>query len=222
MPSINDFQFYDPDAEMTMTMGDLPHWQQAGATYFITYRTFDSISKTAVAQILAERDDWLQRHGINATDADWHNHLRKLPLAQQQAFRRTLSNRFEQELDQLAGECLLKKPNLASIVSDSLHHFDNERYLLGAFVVMPNHVHVLVRVFPEYEMLKQCFSWKHFQAHEINLSERRSGHIFQSESFDHLVRDSDHFFKFRRYIEDNPRKAKLKSSEFLLYLPEIT
>lgn len=40
--------------------------------------------------------------------------------------------------------CLLRQPVLAKIVADSLRHFDGDRYCLGDFVVMPNHVHLLV------------------------------------------------------------------------------
>ena len=40
-----DFHFYDPSVPVTVTRGHLPHWDQAGATYFITWRTADSIPK---------------------------------------------------------------------------------------------------------------------------------------------------------------------------------
>ncbi len=222
MLSILDFQFFDPKADFTITAGDLPHWQQAGATYFITYRTIDSISTVAMQRIIAERDDWLLRHGVNATASDWHVSLRKLPERQQQLFRRVFSTVFEKELDLLEGECLLKKPRLTQIVANSLRHFDGLRYQLAGFVVMPNHVHILVGSFPKFSMLQQCYGWKHFQAHQINLAENRIGHIFQPESFDHLVRDGDHFLKFRRYIEENPKKANLSDGDFELCLPDIS
>lgn len=191
MLSILDFQFFDPKADFTITAGDLPHWQQAGATYFITYRTIDSISALAMQRIIAERNDWLLRHGVKAATSDWSMSLRKLSEAQQQLFRKTFSTVFEKELDQLNGECLLKKPRLTQIVADSLRHFDGQRYQLGGFVVMPNHVHFL------------CV-------------------FFQPESFDHLVRDGDHFLNFRSYMEENPKKANLADGDFELCLPDIS
>ncbi|MEY4482589.1 MAG: hypothetical protein RL693_41 [Verrucomicrobiota bacterium] len=39
------FQFFNPEAEITITQGRLPHWDQTGATYFITWRTADSVPK---------------------------------------------------------------------------------------------------------------------------------------------------------------------------------
>ena len=40
-----DFSIYDPTAPVTVTHGHLPHWEQVGSTYFITWRTADSIPK---------------------------------------------------------------------------------------------------------------------------------------------------------------------------------
>ena len=221
MIPIREFQFFDPRAELTITAGHLPHWQQPGATYFITYRTSDSISQVAMDRILRSRDDWLARHGINAAQSNWHQQLGKRPIQLRETFRRSFAAELEQELDQLAGECLLQRADLAAIVSESLQRFDGERYRLAAFVVMPNHVHVLAQIFPERAMLDQCYGWKHFQAHKINQRLGRRGHFFQAESFDHLVRDEEHFWKFRRYIEQNPERAKLNPDECSLYLPAV-
>jgi putative transposase len=221
MLSIRDFQFFDPEAEVTITTGHLPHWQQPGATYFITYRTVDSIGSVAMERILCERDDWLMRNGIDVAKSNWHRQLRDLSEQHQRTFRRLFATKFEDELDRLEGECLLGKLELAEIVAASLKRFDGERYRLGAFVVMPNHVHILAQIFADRTMLQQCFSWKHYQAHKINQAMDRTGHFYQPESFDHLVRDDDHFRKFRRYIADNPSKAKLKEGEYVAFLPDI-
>ncbi len=55
--------------------------------------------------------------------------------------------RIEKWLDQGMGNCHLKRPDIASIVANALHHFDNDTYELGSFVVMPNHVHAILRRF---------------------------------------------------------------------------
>ncbi|MEJ7590531.1 MAG: hypothetical protein WKF77_03225 [Planctomycetaceae bacterium] len=49
----------------------------------------------------------------------------------------------ETKLDECPGACVLKRPELAKIVADSLQHFDCNLYRMGDFVVMPNHVHLL-------------------------------------------------------------------------------
>ncbi|WP_246151837.1 hypothetical protein [Rubripirellula reticaptiva] len=55
MLRISDFQFFDPDAEFQVTFGDLPHWQQPGATDFITDRLSDSNPLAACNRIMAQR-----------------------------------------------------------------------------------------------------------------------------------------------------------------------
>ena len=148
MLSIREFQFFDPDGEISVTVGHLPHWQQPGATYFITYRTIDSIGSVAMDRIIAERNDWLARNEIDASRPDWPTKLKRLSPRHRQAFQRMFAIEFENELDRLVGECPFQHEPLYRIVADSLHHFDGQRYRLGGFVVMPNHIHLFGSYFP--------------------------------------------------------------------------
>ena len=76
----------------------------------------------------------------------------------------------EHWLDRGHGECILKKSDLAEIVANALRHFDHDRYVLDAFVVMPNHVHVLVRLAEGQPLADILHSWKSFSAKAINRS----------------------------------------------------
>ena len=79
-------------------------------------------------------------------------------------------------------------------------------YELGAYVVMANHVHLLIwpKVTPD-RLLK---SLKGATAREANRLLGRTGEPFwQKESYDHWVRDAAEYAKIRRYIENNPVKA---------------
>ncbi len=221
MLRLTDFQFFDPDCEFTVTAGDLPHWEQPGATYFITYRLVDSIPQDAFDRILSARNEWLRGRGIDPALPYWVDKLRNQPAKLRDLFRRTFAIAFESELDKLAGDCQLEDPDLSDIVAKSLRVFDGQRYLLGGFVVMPNHVHVLARIDPGRTMLQQCYSWKHYQAFQANKYLGRSGKFLQAESFDHLVRGGDQFEKYRNYLATNPEKANLKASQYKLYLPDI-
>jgi len=211
------FRFFDPKQEFAVTYGKLPHWEQDGVTYFITFRTADSLPSSVMRLWERQRDDWLRRHGVEPGRNDWHVAFERLAEATQQEFHRMFAAKLEGYLDECHGECLLKRPALAKIVADALTHFDGVRYHLGEFVVMPNHVHVLVCFSPRVRMLKQCYSWKHYTSGQINRALGRSGEFWQKESFDHLVRDADHFARFDTYILDNPRKANLKAGEFHHY-----
>jgi putative transposase len=98
---------------------------------------------------------------------------------------------------------------------ETFHFSDRRLYALGDYVIMPNHAHVLVW-FPESEisMKLQCRSWKRMSSLGINRLLGRSGHFWQGESYDHIVRSQAQFEHYRRYIAENPLKAKLREGEY--------
>ena len=114
----------------------------------------------------------------------------------------------------VANACCLRQPELSKIVADSLLHFDGDRYRMGDFVVMPNHVHLLVAVASEDRMRKQFDSWLHWTATQINRASGTSGHFWQQEPFDHLVRSNDQYDYLRNYLRDNPKQAGLSVGEY--------
>ena len=210
-------QTFDPEAEFSVVERKLPHWSQAGTVAFITWRTWDSMPRAVVDRWISEREDWLARNGINCGQADWNLKLARLTESQLYEFRTLMAERWNGELDQCHGRCVLRNPDAAGIVADSLHHFDGDRYNLSAFVVMPNHVHILVAFRDEEGMLNQCESWKHYTATKLNRMIGRRGRFWEVDDFDHLVRSTEAFDHYCRYIADNPRRAQLKPGEFLLY-----
>jgi REP element-mobilizing transposase RayT len=181
---------------------------------FITWRTWDSIPAAVLERWLAERDAWLRKHDIDLT-ANWQTHLSRLPAEVVLDFRLLISDRWNEHLDACHGECVLRRAELAEIVANSLQHFDGERYDLTDFVVMPNHVHVLVAFPDEESMLEQCESWKRYTATKINRVLGRSGRFWQQDGFDHLVRSVEQFEHYRNYIADNPRRSGLGTGEYI-------
>jgi putative transposase len=214
-----DFQFFNPNEKVTITRGHLPHWDQEGATYFITWRTADSIPREVWLRWRDERDAWLRQHGIDPAAKDWRRHVEELAEEHRQDFRR-FARALEAELDAGHGECVLRLPHLAALVVGALRFFGGTRYVLGDFVVMPNHVHLLVGGLPRDAMLKQVESWKKWTALRINEALGRRGRFWQDESFDHLVRNEASFGKFRHYIAQNPVKAGLRQGEFVAWRHE--
>ena len=96
------------------------------------------------------------------------------------------------------------------------------RYELGDFVVMPNHVHVLVRPLGEWDLEQILHSWKRFSASAMNRLLARRGPVWWKDNFDHLVRSGEKFAKFQRYIADNPAKANLRPSEYHLHRTSLS
>jgi type I restriction enzyme R subunit len=120
-------------------------------------------------------------------------------------------------LDQGHGECVLRNREFATIVLDSLRHFDEERYDLDCAIVMPNHVHLLVQFKLPTTCSDQCDSWLHFTAYRINKRLGRKGAFWQSEPFDHLVRSGEQFAYLQRYIARNGIEANLPASDYLYW-----
>jgi type I restriction enzyme R subunit len=89
--------------------------------------------------------------------------------------------------------------------------------LLLDFIVMPNHVHILVSFPDEQAMLAQCEGWKHYTATQINRRLKQRGRFWQQDAFDHLVRTEKQFEYLRRYIAENPAKAGLRPGEYVHY-----
>ena len=83
---------------------------------------------------------------------------------------------------------------------------------------MPNHVHLLAAFAKEAAITTQGAAWRKYFAREINKLVGRSGHLWQGDQFDHLVRSEASFERIRRYIIDNPAKASLTSGEYRLYV----
>ncbi len=242
-------QFFDPKQDHTIAWKRLPHWAQAGTVCFITWRTADSLPKEAIGRLNQKRQELLRQHQLDPHD-DWKRSLAKLPPSLRGQLHCSFFTTWDEELDHAAGACVLRELELSEIVMNSLQHFDNERYVLTDSVVMPNHVHLLVAFQDEDSLVTQCRSWKHFTATQINkwLREKNageenlsrgatelrrrvapetrihppaSGEFRQVEQFDHLVRSPEEFEKYRRYIAENPGKARLPAGSFRYYSKEL-
>lgn len=88
---------------------------------------------------------------------------------------------------------------------------------MGDFIVMPNHVHLLAAFSKVQAMSKQCESWMHYSAVQIHRMLGEKGQFWQREPFDHLVRSVEQYMYLRKYIADNPIKAKLQLGEYHYY-----
>lgn len=119
------------------------------------------------------------------------------------------SERFEALLDAGHGEGLLARPEIGAIVQNALLHFDADRDCLHAWCVMPNHVHVLATPLEGASLSSLVHSWKSFTAHAINAALGRQGTLWFEEYFDRAIRDDEHFWTAKAYIEENPVKAGL-------------
>jgi len=104
----------------------------------------------------------------------------------------------------------LRDPRVASLTVDAIQYASCQlqHYHLHPFVVMANHVHLLIT--PQVPLPKLMNSLKGITARRANMLLGRTGKPFwQAESFDRLIRDGHEFSRIQRYIEFNPVQAGL-------------
>ena len=124
--------------------GYLPHFDSPDATQHITFHLADSLPASVLDRF---RDE-----------------TRCLPLGKREAERR---KRAEAWMDSGVGSCSLREPGVAAMTQNALLFFDGQRYRLLAWVVMPNHVHVLFQPIGGWTVAKTVASWKRFTAQRI-------------------------------------------------------
>jgi len=165
---------------MTYHERRLPHWDAVGHPLFVTFRLHGSLP---VGRLFAPAT---VTNGKAFVVMD-----RLLDIA-------------------VTGPRHLAEPEIASLVVECIRDGERrfDRYELHSFVVMPNHVHMLVT--PKVPATRWLGPLKGFSAHEANRILGLTGNPFwQNGSFDRLVRSPEELERIRRYVENNPVKAGL-------------
>ncbi len=194
--------FYEPREEITKREGgDLPHWQQHGKMIFVTWRLVDALPAAVVEKWRAEAVEWERMNPQPWSDQ------------QKREYAELTDDRRERWLDAGHGECWLKSPEIGGIVAEALRHFDGDRYDLHAFVVMPNHVHVVFTLGDEVDLSATMQGWKSFTAKAIGRALGREGTIWQREYFDRIVRNERHAWRVCEYVRKNAVSAGLVVSD---------
>lgn len=189
--------------------GYLPHVKREGASYFVTFRLADSLPKEVLLQILSERAARLR-----ALDARKSVGPAKAQLNETgdtaEKIERDYRRKVERHLDKGVGACHLRRQEIAAMIADALQHFHERQYLLDDWVIMPNHVHLIVWPMPNVTLSEILKGRKQFTATQANRILGRTGETFwQPESFDHWIRDDEEKSRIRRYVRANPVKAGL-------------
>ena len=124
-------------------------------------------------------------------------------LQQLSVYRELREGRLQKWLDSGLGACVLGVAANRKIVESAIMHFNGSRYVIYAFVVMPNHVHVLFMPLGDNCIPDILASWKRFSSRQLNNAIGSDGPFWQKESWDHLVRNERQFAKYLSYIKAN-------------------
>ncbi|MCJ7674499.1 MAG: valine--tRNA ligase [Sedimentisphaerales bacterium] len=178
----------------------LPHWTQTAAIYAVTFRLADSLPADVLERWRVERDKIVHPGETQGQELTSH---------QQRDLARLYCDSVEPYLNAGHGQCYLREPKVAELVANALKHFDGQRYDLIAWAVMPNHVHAILKPYQGIELPDILRSWKSYTANKANELLRRTGAFWQSEYYDHLIRDQEDFDHQVNYVLSNPNKAGL-------------
>jgi REP element-mobilizing transposase RayT len=167
--------------------GYLPHWDFAKSVQALTFRLADSVPKNVIHK-------WKQELASIADDA---------------FVQKELQRRIAKYEDAGHGETILADKVCASVVQDKLIANHAISYKLIAWVVMPNHVHVLIRLLNGSSLSPIVQQWKGASAMEINRHLDRRGAVWAPDYHDRYIRDENHLHDSIAYIRNNPVKAGL-------------
>jgi putative transposase len=169
--------------------GYLPHFDAPEQIQAITFRLADSLPDSVVS--------------------GWRRELATSSSKDEAILRQRIA-RWE---DAGHGSCLLARPEHASVMENTLLHFDGSRYCLLEWCVMPNHVHVLVEPGEGQRLDRIVKSWKSFSDRVINEQSGHSGRLWARDYHDRYIRDLGHLEDCRGYIRKYPVKAGLCERE---------
>lgn len=208
----------------------LPHFQQPGQAYFITWILKDAIPHHALKryttklQLLKAEIDRFDK-GAEVSNLRFNRGCNpRHPLSPEletllkeyYSLRKKYVKAYDDLLPvQECGLVNLTKPELLHVISEALFFWEGKRIENIAFCVMSNHVHWIFRLKEQDENGKPVYlqdimhSVKRHTANQINKLTGGKGALWQKESFDTTIRDMEHEYNAVRYTLNNPVVAKL-------------
>ncbi|MCM1152826.1 MAG: transposase [Muribaculum sp.] len=188
-------KYFDPTSPVNIKVRNLPHWTQEGKIYFVTFRLGDSLPQSKLEQLRAEKDKWMSEH--------------PQPLTQelQLEYHKLFSQRIDKWLDANYGSCILRNSNVVDIVERAILFYDGTRCSVHGYVVMSNHVHLMIEPYEGKKLSVIMHSIKSFVAHEINKITGHNGKVWAEESYDRIIRDAQHYENVKNYIGKNIRQG---------------
>ncbi len=180
----------------------LPHWSCDHAVYHVVFRLLDSIPISTLRKWAREREAIIE----NACQIG-------RPLSKYEIDRLGIlySEKVDEYLNAGHGQCWLKHPEIADVISAAIVYSNGDRYNLHAWCVMPSHVHVIVEPLGNHELSDIVQSWKSFSAQQANRFLNRRGGFWHREFYDRIIRSNREYRHQIEYVKQNPLKAGLKN-----------
>jgi putative transposase len=173
---------------------NLPHIYREKSTYFITFRLKGSIPFEKLKDL-----------------KDWRKNLEQAKTKDEKYEQESLFfDKYDSFLHNNKKIAYLKNPLIAKYVAEQIHKYDGKEYTLICYSIMPNHVHLVFSLLENSKSMdKIMHSIKRVSAYQSNRILKTTGAFWQSESYDHIVRNEDELWSIIKYTLYNPVKAKL-------------
>ena len=214
---------------------NLPHFQQPGQAYFVTWSLNDVVPKHALKHFtkklemlksqldgnsliaatmgLADSDPRLKEMNRGLETAKPREEIEKLKK-EYNSIRKSYLKAYNELLDSQQHPMInLATPDYTEILKTVLLFWENKRLKNYAFCIMPNHVHWVFKVLEKDENGEQVYlqdilySVKRFSANHLNNKQKKTGVLWQKESFDTTIKDYKHLYNCIEYTLNNPVNA---------------
>ncbi|MCC5806755.1 MAG: transposase [Opitutales bacterium] len=176
-----------------------PHWVVDYGCYAVTIRCVGSLPAETMRS-LAER--WAALNKVPARSED------------AQRIRRNIFHTLDTTLDRGTGFAPFRNSAAAGLLSAWLGEYNADGLRLAAFVVMPNHVHLVTQPLACASPEAFVRTWRRFKARaarNVNRSLGRKGPLWQRSWYDRWIRDAAEWRRWVDYIARNPVKAELSA-----------
>lgn len=98
------------------------------------------------------------------------------------------------------------QPDEQNILVNAFKYFDNIRYTLIAYVIMDDHIHLIIEPLDDWQLEKLVYSWKRYTSTRINRISSRVSPVWQREYYDHVIRNRDDMDEKLGYLLTNPQR----------------
>ena len=202
--------------------GYLPHIENK-MLQVITIRLYDSVPRKVIDQWkdalsnegnagdLARKDNNGQDMSYSADDAG-EGARGPFRAPQNKDVQMKLRKLIDDYEDSGYGQCFFRDKRIAEIMESTLYHYEGRYYQLVRWVIMPNHVHVMIDLKPGVKLSTIVQRWKSYTAHAANRLLSRKGDFWMPDFYDRYIRDLKHMINAIAYIDANPVKAGLAES----------
>ena len=198
--------FLDKDEELIERRSHLPHWFQEEKIQYITFRLCDSMPTCILNELKRLKEKFLLEN-----PKPWNKYTRAL-------FEKHFGHKTDYWLDQGHGSCIFKRSDCRSILEHSFQYVNYVNCIILGYVIMPNHVHILMLPYPGQDCMEILASVRKYSAKHINKLLDRKGRLWQRDLFDRIVRSPQHLRQAIYYIRQNPRH--LSPDQYSLYFDE--